>query len=177
MCVFSMNERCDQIIQCQDKSDEDKCSLLVFEESYNKLVPPVSFNSSGNNIIPVSIRVSTSLRNVLEISEFTHTIDLKLGISLEWYDNRLLFHNLKSKAALNVLSNSEVCLSSQWLNKYPNYQMDSIWVPYIIFRNTDNDEAVEIRSTRTVVSVKRQGNFSRSGLDVADEVVCYKKNL
>ena len=113
MCVFSMNERCDQIIQCQDKSDEDKCSLLVFEESYNKLVPPVSFNSSGNNIIPVSIRVSTSLRNVLEISEFTHTIDLKLGISLEWYDNRLLFHNLKSKAALNVLSNSEVCLSSQ----------------------------------------------------------------
>ena len=113
MCVLSMNERCDQIIQCQDKSDEDKCSLLVFEESYNKLVPPVSFNSSGNNIIPVSIRVSTSLRNVLEISEFTHTIDLKLGISLEWYDNRLLFHNLKSKAALNVLSNSEVCLSSQ----------------------------------------------------------------
>ena len=111
MCVFSMNERCDQIIQCQDKSDEDKCSLLVFEESYNKLVPPVSFNSSGNNIIPVSIRVSTSLRNVLEISEFTHTIDLKLGISLEWYDNRVLFHNLKSKEALNVLSDSEVNLS------------------------------------------------------------------
>ena len=110
MCVFSMNERCDQIIQCQDKSDEDKCSLLVFEESYNKLVPPVSFNSSGNNIIPVSIRVSTSLRNVLEISEFTHTIDLKLGIRLEWYDNRVLFHNLKSKEALNVLSDSEVCL-------------------------------------------------------------------
>ena len=108
MCVFSMNERCDQIIQCQDESDEDNCSLLVFKESYNKLVPPVSFNYSGNNIIPVSIRVSTSLRNVLEISEFTHTIDLKLGISLEWYDKRVLFHNLKSEEALNVLSNSEV---------------------------------------------------------------------
>ena len=108
MCVFSMNERCDQIIQCQDKSDEDKCSLLVFEESYNKLVPPISFNKADSNIIPVSIRVSTSLRNVLEISEFTHTIDLKLGISLEWYDKRVLFHNLKSEEALNVLSNSEV---------------------------------------------------------------------
>ena len=109
MCVFSMNERCDQIIQCQDKSDEDKCSLLVFEESYNKLVPPVSFNYTGNNIIPVSIRVSTILRNVLEISEFTHTIDLKLGIRLEWFDNRVLFLNLKSKEALNVLSDFEVC--------------------------------------------------------------------
>ena len=113
MCVFSMNERCDQIIQCQDKSDEDKCSLLVFEESYNKLVPPISFNKADSNIIPVSIRVSTSLRNVLEISEFTHTIDLKLGIGLEWYDNRVLFHNLKSKEALNVLSNFEVCRSSE----------------------------------------------------------------
>ena len=108
MCVFSMNERCDQIIQCQDKSDEENCSLLVFEESYNKLVPPVSFNSSGNNIIPVSIRVSTSLRNVLEISEFTHTIDLKLSVSIKWYDNRILFHNLKSEESLNVLSYSEV---------------------------------------------------------------------
>ena len=52
--------------------------------------------------------------------------------------------------------------------------MDSIWVPYIIFRNTDNDEAVDIRSTRTVVSIKKQGYFIRSGLDIADEVVCYK---
>ena len=52
--------------------------------------------------------------------------------------------------------------------------MSSIWVPYIIFRNTDNDDAVDIQSTRTVVSIKRQGNFFRSGLDIADEVVCYK---
>ena len=105
-----MNERCDQIIQCQDESDEDDCSLLVFKESYNKLVPPISFNPVDNSIIPVSIRVSTSLRNVLEISEFTHTIDLKLGITLEWYDNRVLYYNLKSEEALNVLSKSEVYL-------------------------------------------------------------------
>ena len=67
MCVFSMNERC-EIIQCQDESDEDNSSLLVFEESYNKLVPPISFNQANNSIIPIKINVSTSLRNVLEIS-------------------------------------------------------------------------------------------------------------
>ena len=48
--------------------------------------------------------------------------------------------------------------------------MSSIWIPYIIFRNTDKDEAVDIEKTRSVVSIKRQGNFERSGLDVADEV-------
>ena len=108
MFVCSMDERCDQIIQCRDKSDEDNCALLVFEESYNKLVAPISFNLSDNSIIPVSVKVSTSLRNVLDISESTHTIDLKLEISLEWYDNRVLFYNLKREDALNVLSNSEV---------------------------------------------------------------------
>ena len=108
ICVLSMSERCDQIVHCNDESDEDNCALLVFKESYNKMVPPISFNSSDNSIIPVIIRVSTSLRNVLEISEFTHTIDLKLGINLEWYDNRVLYHNLKNEEALNVLSYSEV---------------------------------------------------------------------
>ena len=108
MFLFSMTERCDQIIQCQDESDEDNCSLLVMKESYNKLVAPISFNPADNSIIPVSVKVSTSLRNVLEISESTHTIDLKLKIKLEWYDNRVLFHNLKQEDALNVLSKSEV---------------------------------------------------------------------
>ena len=50
------------------------------------------------------------------------------------------------------------------------YQMSSIWIPYIIFRNTDNDDAVDIESTRAVVSIKKQGDFVRSGLDVANEV-------
>ena len=49
--------------------------------------------------------------------------------------------------------------------------MSSIWIPYIIFRNTDKDDAVDIENTRAVVSIKRQGNFVRSGLDIADEVV------
>ena len=54
---------------------------------------------------------------------------------------------------------------------YLFYQMSSIWIPYLIFRNTDNDEAVDIQNTRTVVSIKKQGNCTRSGLDIADEVV------
>ena len=51
-----------------------------------------------------------------------------------------------------------------------------IWVPYIIFQNTDDDEAVKVDAItedgniRTKVSVKREQNFIRSGLDVADEV-------
>ena len=108
ICALSMNERCDQIVHCKDKSDEEQCALLVFGDSYNNKVPPFNINNSDNSIIPVKVRVSTSLRNVLQIAEFSHTIDLKLGITLKWYENRVLYHNLKIKEAFNVLSDSEV---------------------------------------------------------------------
>ena len=109
MIVFSMQKRCDQVIHCKDNSDEKNCYLLVFkeEESYNKKVPPFSLDPD-DSIIPVEVIVSTQLENVLEISEFSHTIDLKLGITLKWFENRLLYHNLKTKEALNILSDSEV---------------------------------------------------------------------
>ena len=55
--------------------------------------------------------MSTQLKNVLAISEFSHTIDLKIGITLRWYENRVLYHNLKSVEALNVLTDSEVSTS------------------------------------------------------------------
>ena len=51
-----------------------------------------------------------------------------------------------------------------------------IWIPYIIFQNTDDDEAVKVDALtedgniRTKISVKRQGNFTRSGPEMADEV-------
>ena len=104
--VLSMNERCDQIVHCLDESDEDNCDLIVFKGKYKKKVPP--FNTTVNPPIPVSVEISTSLRNVLEISESSHTITLKFGITLKWYENRVNYNNLKSAAALNLLSEQEV---------------------------------------------------------------------
>ena len=71
-------------------------------------MPPITINKEEHNLIPAKIRISTKLENVLAISEFSHTIDLKLGITLKWFENRLLYHNLKTKEALNILSDSEV---------------------------------------------------------------------
>ena len=32
-----------------------------------------------------------------------------LGITLNWYENRVFYNNLKSEEALNVMSDEEVC--------------------------------------------------------------------
>ena len=103
-----MEERCDQITHCRDESDEDNCKLIVFKDNYNNKVPPFTVNPEDGSMIPVKVKVSTSLMNVLAISEFSHIIDLKLGITLKWYDYRVIYHNLKTEEALNVLSVNEV---------------------------------------------------------------------
>ena len=103
-----MEERCDQIINCIDESDENNCNLIAFKENYNQKVPPFTITITDFSVIPAKIRISTQLKNVLAISEFSHTIDLKLGITLKWYENRVLYHNLKTEEALNVLTDVEV---------------------------------------------------------------------
>ena len=103
-----MEERCDQIMNCKDKSDENNCKLIVFEENYNKNVPPFTISKKDLSLLPARVTVSTQLENVLAISEFSHTIDLKLGITLKWYENRVVYYNLKSKEALNIPTKSEV---------------------------------------------------------------------
>ena len=39
-CV-SMDQRCDQLPDCRDMSDEENCKILVLEKSFNKNVPPI----------------------------------------------------------------------------------------------------------------------------------------
>ena len=105
-----MEERCDQIMDCVDESDEDYCKIISFKDNYNKKVPPFTINKENYTLIPARVSVSTQLKNVLDISEFSHTIDLKLGITLRWFESRVVYHNLKLEETLNILSDSEVLM-------------------------------------------------------------------
>ena len=116
-----IEERCDQISHCKDKSDENNCKLIVFEDNYNNKVPPFTINKDMS-VEAVKVNVSTSLMNILAISEFDHTIHFKLGITLKWYENRVLYHNLKVREALNTLTDSEVII----LTKLCTIE-DSVW--------------------------------------------------
>ena len=62
------------------------------------------------------------------------------------------------------LNKSIICI-------YMFVKVSKLWIPYIIFKNTDRDEAMKVdEDIRTLVSVTRLGDFVRSGLDQADEV-------
>ena len=98
---------------------------------------------------------------VLSISEVHHTISFKYQILLEWFENRAKFYNLKQNEALNILSSQE---------------MEYIWIPYIIFQNTDNNEAVSIKDTKSNIFVTREGDFVRSGVEFTDEIEIFQGN-
>ena len=99
---------------------------------------------------------------VIGIQEEENKIDLQFEIILEWYENRFTFNNLKTETAMNVIKAER--------QKY-------IWLPLVIFYNTDQKETTRLGSNfewSTEVNVVRKGNFTRSGLDSVDEVELFR---
>ena len=154
-CI-SMNKRCDQVSNCRDKTDEQNCKLVVVETGYNKKVAPFTVDLVTEEMSPARIDVSIDLLDVIEISEQNHKISFKFGISLGWYDHRVVYHKLKAEMGFNTLNDEE---------------MGNVWIPYLIYDNTDNNEAVVIsEAIQTVMAISREGNFNRSRMDVPDEI-------
>ena len=146
-CI-SMKYRCDHLPNCKDKSDEKGCNLLTLIEGYKKIVPPFDRNTAGT-IIPVSVGVSLRLLTLMNIDENQNTIDLQFEIILNWQDYRISYSNLKNESFLNALTNENI---------------ESIWLPLVVYENTNQKETTRLGSTTewsTSVTVSRDGKFMR----------------
>ena len=130
-CI-SINERCDQLISCANKSDEVNCQLLKLKDGYKQTVAPIKTVSSTNlTIIPVNVNVSMDLLKVVQIVEVDNKIQMQFTIFLEWYEGRANYFNLKDEVTLNALSQDDI---------------DVMWLPYVIYDNTDNKEATQLQA-------------------------------
>ena len=148
-CV-SMEKRCDQLPDCEDSSDEKGCQLFSLVEGYNKVVSPFTRVSLLNEtIVPVTINVSMRVLKMMDIDERENSIDLQFQIILEWRDQRITYNNLKKNSFFNALTEDE---------------MKTIWLPILIYANTDQKETTRlgwITEWSTSVRVSRDGNFTR----------------
>ena len=97
---------------------------------------------------------------------------LKFRFLMEWYDYRwgsslqiktillfvfsirLKYHNLKTERSNNLLSRSEI---------------DNLWIPFVVFSNTENSEATK-GDDDTEVTVTKEGTFTESPLEVMEEI-------
>ena len=161
-CI-NLEKRCDQLPNCRDRSDEIGCKFLILDFGYNKRVPPIILsNVAQNSMTPVNVKVDLTLLKVVSIKEEDHSIELQFEISLQWNENRARYHNLNANLFLNALSLVDI---------------KALWLPRIIYRNTDQQETTRLGETwewTTNVWVEREGRLSRGDESMLDETEIWK---
>ena len=92
--------------------------MLVFkDEKYLKdKTPPVE---DGTTKLPVQL--SVDVKEIIAIDEVEQIINIQFQLTLSWFDGRLQYFNLKEDKILNTLTFAE---------------LEDIWVPQILFSNT-----------------------------------------
>ena len=78
----------------------------------------------------VMVVISIYLMKIGNIGESDHKIASKFGIMLDWTEPREIFYNLKKKTSLNALKEKEIVL---------------LWLPCVIYENTDMMERVRLQ--------------------------------
>ena len=152
-CI-DMEQRCDQTSNCLDESDEDNCRTIIMKSNYNKKIAPFTYDKNKDLNIPGNINVSMSIIDILKIEEVNHIYVLKFRLTLEWTDFRLKYYNLKKARSSNALALEEVL---------------SLWIPFLVFENTEHSEAVE-GTKDTELTLTREGGFVRSNKDQVEEI-------
>ena len=153
-CV-SVDERCNQMPNCRDESDEKNCQILVLKQGYNKNVPPIN---SDNPAVDVS--VSIDLLALVDIGEPDYSIEIQFEIMLKWREMRASYNHLKEADVLNALTEED---------------MKKLWLPEAIYENTDDKESTRLGEFgagewKTNVVVRREQKIGTpSGPEVVDE--------
>ena len=122
-------------------------------------IPPI-VPTGGNDFNPTKVDISISLLKIVSMEEVQHKIEFQFEIVLEWKENRATYLNLKKKTSLNALTDEDI---------------SALWLPYVIYANTDMKEAVQIADgLKTTIVVTREGNFTRSDMNDIDEFESFK---
>ena len=105
-------------------------------------------------IIPVYVNISMAVMDIFSIQEVDLVFVLKFRLLMEWYDDRLTYHNLKVERSANLLTKEEI---------------DKLWIPFVVFGNTENNDATK-GDDDTEVTITREGDFIPSLPDRIEEI-------
>ena len=100
-----------------DNSDEIDCSLFKLKDGYEPAFAPTNV---GKN--KAEVNVSIHIKRVSEIKELSMEFEARVFITMEWYDPRITFRNLKNDEKLNSISSKE--------------ERSTLWLPSLVFQNS-----------------------------------------
>ena len=95
---------------------------------------------------------------VQEIKEIQQILQLKFSLRMTWVDARLDFYNIKSDETMNVISINE---------------MNRIWLPILIFHNTERGQRTII-DDESFATISRSGQGTGSHSSISEDINIYK---
>ena len=116
-----IEERCDSVFDCVDRSDEDGCHMIEVPSSYLRHVPDQD---------QTKVVLTLDVVSLLDISEVTEIFRVKYQLNMIWQDKRLRYLNLKKDSFLNIVAHVEAV---------------TIWTPTIVFKNTQNMDESQVK--------------------------------
>ena len=154
-CV-PMENRCDGRTECNDETDEDECSLVAHAPTYKKRIDPPPLKPQERKAL---VNFSINLKDIFAIDEVGRRFEIHYDMICEWFDPRLVFHNLKKEREINKLSLQE---------------KTTIWNPKIEFVNTKfQDESIVDSKLRIEVVPNEQFNYTISDDTVPNNIYIF----
>ena len=90
---MDLNKRCDNKLDCQDKSDETNCERIKIDRAnYQKVIPPILDKGRTN------ISIEMDIYSVTNIDELAMSFNAEVRINLQWTDPRHDYKHLKNNA-------------------------------------------------------------------------------
>ena len=148
-----MSNRCDGIFQCIDKSDEDECKLITINKQiYDKDYPPRKEEGAA-----LDVKVKFIIDAIQNVKELHMTFSSKFTLVLEWHDERVRFSNLKEEDLTNLVGYEKA---------------SKIWIPPLIFNNTQKNVMVSLDKTASLF-VNKRGSHQIAKLSSINEDYFY----
>ena len=76
--------------------------MLVIRENYNKKISPFGYDYIQNIVIPVDVKISITIMDILSIQEVNLVYVLKFRFLMEWYDYRWGSASIKTKILILI---------------------------------------------------------------------------
>ena len=102
--------------------------------------------------------ISVNIKSLDKIEDVKMSFSVKFILQVEWFDKRLTWENLNTDNNLNIPAKDV---------------LDNIWVPAVVFENTENMFESSI-DKQSILLVKKQGNLTLSSIHEMEEIAYFK---